>query len=102
MSCFNQLIENGNLYLAQPPLFKITKNLGCTLVETFRSRYERNYKCNLLHIIAGIFKMNNLYSITPSFCELQRISCYHKLKRFYIIIKYTSSWANKYFHNVFN
>ena len=23
---FNQLIENGNLYLAQPPLFKITKN----------------------------------------------------------------------------
>ena len=23
---FNQLIENGNLYLAQPPLFKVTKN----------------------------------------------------------------------------
>ena len=23
---FNKLIENGNLYLAQPPLFKITKN----------------------------------------------------------------------------
>ena len=23
---FNQLIENGHLYLAQPPLFKITKN----------------------------------------------------------------------------
>ncbi len=23
---FNQLIENGNLYLAQPPLFKLTKN----------------------------------------------------------------------------
>ena len=23
---FNQLIENGNLFLAQPPLFKITKN----------------------------------------------------------------------------
>ena len=23
---FNQLIENGHLYLAQPPLFKISKN----------------------------------------------------------------------------
>ena len=23
---FNQLIENGNLYLAQPPLFKVTKS----------------------------------------------------------------------------
>ena len=30
---FNQLIENGNLYLAQPPLFKITKNK--------KSLYER-------------------------------------------------------------
>ena len=25
---FNKLIENGNIYLAQPPLFKINKSSG--------------------------------------------------------------------------
>ena len=30
---FNQLIENGNLYLAQPPLFKITKGSKSTYIK---------------------------------------------------------------------
>ena len=62
---FNQLIENGHLYLAQPPLFKVTKGTKSTYIKD-----EKNLNDYIMKISDKKFKKNS--SELKKFVEEQR------------------------------
>ena len=62
---FNQLIENGHLYLAQPPLFKVTKGTKSTYIKD-----EKNLNDYIMKISDKKFKKNS-YEL-KKFVEEQR------------------------------
>ena len=53
---FNQLIENGNLYLAQPPLFKITKNN-----KSYYMKDEKDLEKFIIHNSSAKEKIKNKF-----------------------------------------
>ena len=71
---FNKLIENGNIYLAQPPLFKINKGSKSTYIKD--ERQLENYilkNCNhLKKIKKGSKEYDKIYNTEKSKLNIQR------------------------------
>ena len=71
---FNKLIQNGNIYLAQPPLFKINKSGKVTYIKDEKEleKFINNNSKELKKLKKGSKEFQKYYSIEKSKLNIQR------------------------------
>ena len=71
---FNKLIQNGNIYLAQPPLFKINKGGKVTYIKDEKEleKFINNNSKELKKFKKGSKEFQKYYSIEKSKLNIQR------------------------------